>query len=60
MAEDTKKELTNNEEAFELIELAIDDIELLSRAFELISDVCNEFDTAVPSCEAEVPKMLIN
>ena len=30
------------QEVFEIIELAIDDLELLSRAFTMINDVCTE------------------
>lgn len=30
------------EEAFEMIELAIDDLDTLTRAFNMIEEVCNE------------------
>ena len=30
------------QEVFEIIELAIDDLELLTRAFNMITDVCSE------------------
>lgn len=32
------------EEAFEIIELAIDDINLLARAFDVINEVCQQRD----------------
>lgn len=33
----------SEKEAFELIELAVDDIEVLARAFDVINEVCREF-----------------
>lgn len=45
----SKKELDEaleerGEEIFEIIELAIDDIDLLTRAFEVIEQVCEELE----------------
>ena len=34
--------LTTKEEATEIIELAIEDIDVLTRAFEVINEVCEE------------------
>lgn len=47
------------DEAFEMIELAIDDLNLLTRAFEVISAACSELE----DCEQEAatpPRMIIN
>jgi hypothetical protein len=33
---------SKSDEAFEMIELAIDDIDLLTRAFSVIAEVCDE------------------
>lgn len=35
------------EEVFEIIELAIDDLELLTKAFDLINDVCEDLKQPV-------------
>ena len=40
-----------NEEAFDIIETAIDDIETLTRAFNLISAVCKEEEDEIISFE---------
>ena len=47
------------EDAFEMIELAIDDLSLLSRAFEVISEACAELEDAQGDCETP-PRMIIN
>lgn len=48
------------EEAFEMIELAIGDLDTLARAFNLIAEVCEE-NCAAPSLGEELPpKNLVN
>ena len=37
-----KKEVYDEESAFEIIELAIDDINILTRAFQVINNICEE------------------
>ena len=46
MSDTSKKPeiVSESEPAFEMIELAIDDIDVLARAFRLISEVCAEND----------------
>ena len=39
------KEKTDSEQAFEIIELATNDIDALSQAFEMISAICNELNS---------------
>jgi len=65
MAKDLKQRSVGEEEgteseALEIIELAIDDLDLLTRAFTIISDACAE--NPDPLVEAgEIPgKLLLN
>jgi len=37
-----EKLITSEEDAFEIIELAINDVELLTRAFQLVEALCDE------------------
>lgn len=37
-----KSEINDEETAFEIIELAIDDINILTRAFQVINNICEE------------------
>ncbi len=39
-----KHTVTNEAEACEIIELALDELELLTRAFQVIDDVCKELN----------------
>lgn len=42
MAKVKSPDCSDNESACEIIEAAIDDVDLLTRAFDLITEVCNE------------------
>lgn len=56
MARDRKP--ATKEQAFEMIELAIDDLQLLSRAFEVVKKVCEEVSLETcgrEDCEEGVP-----
>jgi len=44
MSHKSKENSSANEEIFEIIELAIDDLELLTRAFNLIDAACEEIN----------------
>lgn len=61
MAKDSK---VTEAEATEIIELAIDDIELLGRAFDVIAQVCDELnsniDTEKHPAPAECDKIVLN
>jgi hypothetical protein len=48
------------ESAFEMIELAIDGVDVLARAFDIISDVCRETDTPRLSLLENPPRELVN
>lgn len=41
----SKNNSPSEEQVFEIIELAIDDLETLTRAFHVISDVCEELNS---------------
>lgn len=62
MANTTKKVVTSEQDAFEIIETAIEDMETLRRAFDLISDVCKEFNAHQTQQELFIdhPKALLN
>jgi hypothetical protein len=47
------------EDAFEMIELAIDDIDLLTRAFEVINEACAELEDSELESDTP-PRMIIN
>lgn len=47
-------------EAFEMIELALGDLETLTRAFDLISEICEERDNASALSLDMPPKNLVN
>ena len=51
---------TLENEAFEMIELAIGDLDTLTRAFNLISEVCEEGNTPSRICVDTPPKNLVN
>ena len=55
-----KQDLTNKEDAFEMIELATDDLDVLARAFDVIKKVCEEKDFVSLSLEEELTDTLIN
>ncbi len=59
MSQNTKKDETLNEQdAFEMIEMAIDDLDLLTRAFEIVSEVCQQRDEAVDaSCDGDTTEL---
>jgi hypothetical protein len=56
---DNKKETVSETESFEMIELAIDNLELLTRAFTLIKDICEETEPQ-PTFPLEPPEHLLN
>lgn len=46
MAKDIKQdEIRNEKEACEIIELALDDLDVLTRVFGLISEICSETES---------------
>jgi len=55
----SNKPATNEDEVFEIIELAIDEIDLLTRAFKVIGEVCDELRN--PEVSLDSPsKQLVN
>ncbi len=46
--------------ALEIIELAIDDLETLTRAFNVIKDVCDELNNPHLSIRRDIKESLIN
>lgn len=61
MAKTPKNESqATQEEAFEMIELATDDLDVLARAFDVISEVCEELNHPFVSLEDDIPETLIN
>ena len=55
-----EKEARDQEEAFEMIELATEDLEVLARAFHVIEEVCDELQNPNPQLEEEPQKLLLN
>ena len=55
-----KDEETTETEAFEVIETAIEDIETLARAFNLISEVCREANEELVSFEGCSNEFILN
>ena len=55
-----KQDLTNQDDAFEMIELATDDLEVLTRAFDVIKKVCEEKEFVTLSLDEELSDTLIN
>ncbi len=54
-------ELTDEQLATEMIELTCDDMESLTRAFEMISDLCKTLEREVAeSLPEDIPENLIN
>jgi hypothetical protein len=49
-----------SEEAFEIIELATNDLEVLARAFDVISEVCNELNNPSIQFDKAEAKLDIN
>ncbi len=49
---------TEATEAFEIIELSIDDIDLLARAFQLIEEVCDEGQSSPPTAFEPAQKII--
>lgn len=45
-------------EAFEIIELAIDDIDVLTRAFDVIKNVCDEVNDPRIAFESDLEKTI--
>lgn len=60
MSKAQKKQENTESEATEIIELAIDDIELLTRTFNTIADVCKELNNPSPRLESAPRKELLN
>ncbi len=59
----SKKEITTQDEAFEMIELAIDNMDLLTRAFDTISEYCEAFGAPSSTSLIEdggIPEELLN
>jgi hypothetical protein len=61
----TAADINDEESAFEIIELAIDDINVLTRAFRVINTICEELsanpDEAPPSEELHgIPEHLMH
>jgi hypothetical protein len=50
----------NEHEAFEIIEMAIDDLEVLTRAFNVISEVCEELNNPRLNFDSQPSKTCIN
>ena len=51
---------TSENEAFEMIELALGDLDTLTRAFNIISEVCAEGRQPAAICLETPPKALLN
>lgn len=61
MAKDTLMQVESDaDKVTEIVELAIDDIELLARAFTLIGDVAEESSAPSLLTDFSTPKHLIN
>jgi len=57
----SKKVLNELEEqSCEIIELAINEVELLTQAFDLISEICKESDSSPQWHGPRLPERLIN
>ena len=54
------KQIKSEQDAFEIIELAVNDLETLTRAFEMISDVCRELEDPHVYFEDKPRETLIN
>lgn len=52
--------VAEQESAFEMIELAIDGVDVLARAFDIISEVCRETDSPRLSLLENPPRELVN
>lgn len=55
-----KANISDNSEALEIIELAIDDLETLTKAFNMISRVCEEMNNPHIDFSDDVESGLIN
>lgn len=55
-----KQNTQAEQEVFEIIELAIDDLELLSRAFTMINDVCSELSNPELAVEDRCDKQYVH
>lgn len=55
-----KQNTQAEQEVFEIIELAIDDLELLSRAFTMINDVCSELSNPELAIEDRSDKQYVH
>ena len=55
-----KSPASSDAESFEIIETAIDSVELLTRAFDVISRVCDEAANPWIALERRPPEDLIN
>lgn len=54
------EQINPENEAFEMIELALSDLETLTRAFNLISEVCEEGNRSARISVEAPPKNLVN
>ena len=50
-------EINDEESAFEIIELAIDDINVLTRAFQVINNICEELSVNPEEVEEEADEI---
>ncbi len=53
------KKVSNESEATEIIELSIADIDLLTRAFDVITEACNQLQNPTVKSE-QPPRIMIN
>jgi hypothetical protein len=61
MASNTSPKVAKNaSEACEIIELAIGDLEMLTRAFQVIQDVCEERNSEEISLSMDTAKYVVN
>lgn len=55
-----KIEKSRKAEAFKMIELAVDNVELLARAFDTISEVCERSSKSKVAIDNRRPETMIN
>lgn len=53
-------ELTDEEVAFEMIEITSDDMSSLARAFDMINDLCRELSEEIARQPSAIPENEIN
>lgn len=64
LIKDSENEIHDEESAFEIIELAIDDINVLTRAFNVINTICEELTVDSEASDeveaAELPEPMMH